>query len=56
MPSSFQGLALDCTPLDYVPLEHLPDPKDISSDQPPVWIILDEVMDPVSSNCFNNQD
>ena len=43
-----QGLVLDCSPLSFVPLDNL---EDAATDtpiggQPPLWLVLDEVMDP----------
>lgn len=43
-----QGLVLDCSPLSFVPIDRLEDAdhslKDLT--KPPLWLVLDEVMDP----------
>lgn len=42
-----QGLVLDCSPLSFVPIDRLEDGhslKDLT--KPPLWLVLDEVMDP----------
>ncbi|GMH34498.1 hypothetical protein BSKO_02332 [Bryopsis sp. KO-2023] len=41
-----QGLALDCSPLEYVPLLELPRASTYAGSKPPVWLALDEVKDP----------
>ncbi len=43
-----QGLVLDCSPLSFVPIERLEDAMQSSEDltKPPLWLVLDEVMDP----------
>ena len=43
-----QGLVLDCSPLSFVPLERLEDVSQTLQDlrKPPLWLVLDEVMDP----------
>lgn len=43
-----QGLVLDCSPLSFVPLDSLGDVSTAQTPQgrPPVWLVLDEVMDP----------
>jgi tRNA G18 (ribose-2'-O)-methylase SpoU len=55
-PRPHQGLVLDCSPLEWTPLERLPDtPPDGppgsggggGGGRCPVWLALDEVMDPV---------
>ena len=43
-----QGLVLDCSPLSFVPIDRLEDAVQSSDDltKPPLWLVLDEVMDP----------
>lgn len=42
-----QGLVLDCSPLEFVEIEELPDPHQVQGDAPPpCWLALDEVVDP----------
>ena len=43
-----QGLVLDCSPLSFVPIDRLEDAMQSSDDltKPPLWLVLDEVMDP----------
>lgn len=43
-----QGLVLDCSPLSFVPIDRLEDAQQSSDDlsKPPLWLVLDEVMDP----------
>jgi 21S rRNA (GM2251-2'-O)-methyltransferase len=47
-----QGLVLDASPLDFEALEAFPEAGAVwgpgSEGPPPVWLCLDEVMDPVS--------
>lgn len=46
-----QGLVLDCAPLEFELLSSFPDPPAGgrgSSGEVPIWLVLDEVMDPVS--------
>jgi hypothetical protein len=47
-----QGLVLDCTPLEWEPLEEFPDAQHVTpvhGGRPPVWLALDEIEDPVSA-------
>ena len=44
-----QGLVLDCKPLQMEPLDVLPLPTGHLAPPWPVWLVLDEVSDPVSS-------
>lgn len=48
MRTPVQGLVLDCTPLEWEPLERLPPADTFPTGPPPVWLALDEVQDPVS--------
>jgi len=42
-----QGLVIVCSPLSFEPLKTMPPaPQDGSQDRPPLWLVLDEVMDP----------
>ncbi|KAL3133142.1 hypothetical protein ABBQ38_007036 [Trebouxia sp. C0009 RCD-2024] len=43
-----QGLVLDCSPLSFVPIDRLEDANQSPGDltKPPLWLVLDEVMDP----------
>ena len=43
-----QGLVLDCSPLSFVPIDRLEDAHQSSEDltKAPLWLVLDEVMDP----------
>jgi len=47
-----QGLVLDCSPLEWAPLERLPPAEEAAAEAaaagagPPVWLVLDEVTDP----------
>lgn len=43
-----QGLVLDCSPLSFVPIDRLEDANQSLADltKPPLWLVLDEVMDP----------
>ena len=43
-----QGLVLDCSPLSFIPIDRLEDADQSSDDltKPPLWLVLDEVMDP----------
>ena len=43
-----QGLVLDCSPLSFIPIERLEDVAQPIQDfaKPPLWLVLDEVMDP----------
>eukprot|EP00803_Ostreobium_quekettii_P004226 evm.model.scf_537.4 EVM.evm.TU.scf_537.4 scf_537:57642-63830(+) len=41
-----QGLIIDCSPLEWIPLGDFPEVSLQSSDLPPVWLALDEVVDP----------
>ena len=43
-----QGLVLDCSPLSFIPIDRLEDTDQSSDDltKPPLWLVLDEVMDP----------
>ena len=41
-----QGLVLRASPLEYTPMQALPDPKVAVDGQPPLWLALDEVTDP----------
>ncbi len=45
-----QGVVLDCSPLEFEPLPSLPDAPEgpAAGGRLPVWLCLDEVMDPVS--------
>eukprot|EP00960_Hanusia_phi_P046336 757757-Hanusia_phi.AAC.4 len=41
------GLVIVCSPLSFEPLKTMPPaPQDGSQDRPPLWLVLDEVMDP----------
>lgn len=43
-----QGLVLDCSPLSFVPINRLEDANQSTGEltKPPLWLVLDEVMDP----------
>ena len=43
-----QGLVLDCSALSFVPIDRLEDASQSLEDltKPPLWLVLDEVMDP----------
>lgn len=41
-----QGFILQCKPLDFVDISQMEPIKGGSSERPPVWLVLDEVMDP----------
>lgn len=45
-----QGLVLDCSALEFEAMPELPAPApvDAATGRLPVWLCLDEVMDPVS--------
>ena len=45
-----QGVVLDCSPLEFEPLPSVPDAPEApaAAGRLPVWLCLDEVMDPVS--------
>ena len=48
-----QGLVLDCEPLEFEMLSSFPDPPEGGrgpGGKVPLWLVLDEVMDPVSSS------
>ncbi|KAK9863602.1 hypothetical protein WJX84_011466, partial [Apatococcus fuscideae] len=41
-----QGLALDCSPLDWIKLDEMPQVASLGSQAVPIWLALDEVTDP----------
>jgi hypothetical protein len=46
-----QGLVLDCSAMEFEPLDDFPEPLSGglgAGGVPPLWLCLDEVMDPVS--------
>jgi len=49
-----QGLVLDCSPVSFTPMDKLPPAPEVmqaaaaAGSAPPVWVALDEVLDPVS--------
>ena len=49
LPAHVQGLVLDCSGLEVEPMDELPDPATVAKDgQAVVWLVLDEIEDPVS--------
>eukprot|EP00951_Prasinocladus_malaysianus_P030707 scaffold290637_cov17-Prasinocladus_malaysianus.AAC.1 len=44
---AMQGLMLDCGPLDWEVLDQFPAPPAYDGAAPPLWLALDEIMDPV---------
>lgn len=53
---SWQGLVLDCSPLEWEPLDEFPAADSVAGtdgSRPPVWLALDEIGDPVSSCCMH---